>query len=537
MRLVICIGALLSCAGEYVTADTGRGPGATPGTTNPTIVGEPKDFITSPQVRRLSRAEYRHTIEDLFGQAPNALAVPLELSLSGHSTIAAIQQVGFADSQAFLEAAETVSESVSAGLDTQLGTCAAADCTRTWVTSFLTKAFREAPAADVVSRYQALLTQTDAGPRSDRMKTFVVATLTSPHFVYRKEIGTEVAGSDLRQLSNSELASRLSYLIWQSAPDNSLLNANLSEPAERLSQLTRLLVDPKGKRGFRAFVRDWLALNENKIPTKTGATLAGTSANLADDAEASVSLLIDDVVAKPSGTFSSLLSTDQVFVNRSLAPLMGLSSTSATFERQRVTGTSRVGVLSQPLVLSAHSKESGVSPFIMGKFLLENVLCEEVGNPPAVFPNVPDDPMSTKTLREDLESRTSSDACIVCHRRIGPVGFSYLPFDPIGRFNPKDGAGRPFDTTGTLTLQKSQAVLQFSNSAELGKALSQAKDLQTCVARRVFRFAHGRYESPQEETHLIGLETAAVDTNAQAEKLLREVVSHDSFARVPVKKE
>jgi hypothetical protein len=186
-------------------------------------------------------------------------------------------------------------------------------------------------------------------------------------------------------------------------------------------------------------------------------------------------------------------------------------------------------------VVGAHSKESGVSPFIMGKFILENVTCEEVGNPPATFPTVEEMPGSNKTLRQELELRTQGPACISCHARIGPVGFAFLPFDPIGRYKPNDGAGRPFDTSGTFTFERSKASIQFANSVELGKKFAESTDLKKCIARRVFRFAHGRYEGPADEDRVVALESVSVNGNAVAEQLLRDVVSEEAFVRIPVK--
>jgi Protein of unknown function (DUF1585)/Protein of unknown function (DUF1588) len=134
-----------------------------------------------------------------------------------------------------------------------------------------------------------------------------------------------------------------------------------------------------------------------------------------------------------------------------------------------------------------------------------------------------------------LEERTSSAACTSCHSRIGPVGFAFLPFDPIGRHTPADGAGRPFDTSGSFTFERSRAAVQFADSAGLSRALAQAPDLQKCVARRMFRLAHGRFESPRDEAKVLELEDTAVSTKTLAERLLREVVTAEAFEQVPVK--
>lgn len=538
MNLRSTIGLVLLTACSGVIEPAGPSP-ATPQGPDPGLPSLAA-FTTSPQLRRLSRAEYQYSVEELFKQAFSGLKVPLEQSVSGHGAIAGAQKVGYADTTAFLDAAEQVAERVAPALEAQLGACTAGPCLRDWAQTFLAEAFRGPVDDEVLTRYANLLALPAAGDtRLERLKTFVLAALDSPHFLYRKELGTLAQGGAVRSLSGPELASRLSYLVWQSPPDAELRSAaaagTLADPAVREAQLTRLLADPRANRGLRAFVRDWMALQENKVQSKTAATLLGTSDTFPLDAEASVELLIDDVVVRAGGTFAELLSTDRAYVNASLAPVLGLTSASASFERVQLTDGKRLGLLGQPLVLAAHSKESGVSPFILGKFILENVTCEEVGNPPAVFPSVDEVPGSAKTLRQDLEERTAGPACIGCHKRIGPVGFAFLPYDPIGRHRPADGAARPFDTKGTLTFERSKAQISFADAPELAANLSKAEDLHKCVARRMFRFAHGRFEGPSEEPKLLELEATAVDTKTLAARLLREVVAADAFSRVPVK--
>ncbi len=492
------------------------------------------DFTTGPQLRRLSRNEYQYTVTDLFGQSFTNLEIPRELVVAGHSTIAGAQLVGYSDTNAFLEASERIAEQVAPALAAELGRCTTAACSAAWVRAFVSRAFRFEVDGTILERYQSILAAPEAGSSPvEHVGTLVMSVLNSPNFLYRKEIGA-ASSSAVRTLTNAEIASRLSCLLWQSVPDAELTSANLSDAATRNVQVSRMLGNAKANRGIRAFVRDWAALNDNKIASKTTATLAGLSATVAADAETSFDLLVDDVTGKPGGTFTGLLSATQSFVNAALAPIFGLTSTQPGFQRVQLDSEKRVGLLSHPLSLSAHTKESGVSPFPLGAFVLENIACESVGKPPAVFREVEESANSGTTLRQDLEARTSSASCIGCHRRIGPTGFSFLNFDPVGRYSAADGKGRPYDASGSFVFERSKTTAQFSNAAGLSVELAKAVDVKHCVARRLFRFAHGRYEGPDDASVIAQLKESAVVSDTSAERLIRCLVSSDTFTQVRI---
>ncbi|MDX2011576.1 MAG: DUF1592 domain-containing protein [Myxococcaceae bacterium] len=529
------LGAVLLAAGCSGLIDGGqRQPSDEPG--GPLVSAS--DAITSPQVRRLTRAEYQATVEDLFPQAPR-VEVPRELAIDGHGTIARAQLVGYADTSAFLDAAEAIAEAVAPSLDTQLAACSAAACRTTWMAAFLERCFRGVPDDAQVQRYVALLESTEGGPTQvERLQVVVVAALSSPDFLYRKELGLEATGR-VRTLTPDELAARLSYLVWLAGPDAELTrvarSGDLANPDVRKAQLARLLADPKARRSARAFVRDWLALGPSRIPSKSADTLSGLPDTVAADAERALDLLIDDVAAPATGTFAGLLRADYAFVNASLAPLFGATPPSGTGFSRVTLDSKRRGVLFQPVVFAAHTKEAGVSPFPMGKFLLENVTCESVGNPPASFPTVEEPAGTGRTLRQELEARTSGSGCVECHQRIGPPGFAFLPFDPLGRYRAADGANRPFDTSGSFTFEKSKAAITFADAASLSQALSTSEDLMHCLSRRSFRFAFGRFEAPDEAEVLARLDESAVAQRTSVKALFEQLVTADTFTSVRVR--
>jgi hypothetical protein len=262
--------------------------------------------------------------------------------------------------------------------------------------------------------------------------------------------------------------------------------------------------------------------------------LSGLPDSVPADAERALDLLIDDVAAPATGSIAGLLRANHAFVNASLAPLFGASPPSGTSFTRVTLDARRRGVLFQPLVFASHTKEAGVSPFPLGKFLLENVTCETVGQPPASFPTVEEPAGSGRTLRQELEARTSGPGCVECHQRIGPAGFAFLPFDPLGRYRAADGANRPFDTRGAFTFEKSQATIAFADAAELSTTLSTSADLMHCISRRAFRFTFGRFESAEEAELLARLDADAVAQRTNVAALLEALVTSEAFTTVRV---
>jgi hypothetical protein len=541
-----------ACTGDI--ADDPRGGGVTPpltggkdggntggtGGVTPPATGEPRAFDTSPGLRRLTRTEYAHTVFDLLGVTIDPAQTPHEQVVDSHGQIAGAQKTGYEDNELFVQLALQAADSAAPKLAPQV-TCADAACFKTWATNFLLRAFRTPPSATVVTRYAAMLTASEAGETpTERLATFLAAVLSSPQFLYKKELGT--AGSDpkLRKLDSYEIASRLSYLVWQSMPDAELADAaakgTLLQPAQRLAQLDRMLKDGRARQGLRAFVADWLALFENNLPKKTAEVLKDTGADLPRVAQRSFELLVDDVLAGPErGRFPDLLTVEHAFATPALAKILGATGGSADFAKVTLKPEERRGVLMQPLVIGAHSKESGASPFPIGKFIFENLLCEQIPPPPAMFPQVEDTTTANQTLRQRLEAMTSVEPCLSCHVRIGPPGFAFLPFDPVGRFKNLDAKGQPYDTTGALVVSGAAKPIPFSSASDLAVKLAAEPAVARCLARRLFRWTYGRYETKEDALALNQLETVAEAQRAGVAALLKQIVGDTSFGLVRVR--
>ena len=498
-------------------------------------------MTASSELRRLTRAEYTNTVYDLLGVDLSADDRPKELVIQGHSEIAAGQKIGYEDSSQYLNLGDKVASSAAAKIDADMK-CADAACYKIWATGFLLRAFREPSSSALLDRYTAILSSTAAGATHvERVTAFLNAVLVSPHFLYRKELGTTAVLGDAtaKNMNAYHVASRLSYLAWQSMPDATLFAAaekkTLLDPAVRKTELERMLKDKRAQKGLRAFVADWMGLFDNNLGKKATTVLTGTPSDLPQQAARAFDMLVDEVLTTGANPrFSDLLKTDQVFANAALARVLGVTATGTDLQRVQLPSKDRLGILTNPLVIAAHTKESGTSPFPIGKFVYENLLCEQIPSPPASVPKVEDEAALATTLRQKLESITKDQPCASCHERIGPPGFAFLPFDPVGRFKNSDAKGRPYDTAGSLLFEGS-APMPFSSAADLSTKLAARPEIQKCISRRMFRWAYGRFEADIDEAGLKTIENTAVTSGTGVAETLQQIVSAPIFGQVRVR--
>ncbi len=444
------------------------------------------------------------------------------------------QAIGYDEVERFYElGAELAGEAVATlACDPQDGSCA-----RDWAADFLRLALRGADA-ELAAPYLALLDDASAGatPR-ERLMTLISTVLSSPEFLYRREIGEGQVQGSSRRLTPAEVASRLSFLIWQSGPDAMLLDAAesgaLADPEQRVMQLERMLADPRARRGLQGFVFDWMGLTQGGIASKDPEILEGTPATLAALAEESLRATVDEVLFTQEAGLAALLGTERYVVEREVAAIVGVeaSELGEELEERALDSTQRRGILMHPTVLSAHTKESGASPFSLGKFINEHLLCTVITSPPTI-PEVDESEIEGETFRERLEFRTSGAACQSCHALIGPPGFAFLNFDPIGRYRATDSQERAFDTAGSLLIDAE--LTAFDNASDMAGLLAEHPKPMQCVARRMFRWAFGYFEGEDDRALVDALEGAAVGSRGQIRELLDAVVRSEDFVRVRV---
>ncbi|MEM9864789.1 MAG: DUF1592 domain-containing protein [Myxococcota bacterium] len=524
---LVVVPLLAACTGEISDAP------APPPLMDAPIEGEGPDGLPelrhSPGVRLLSADEYRSVVLDLFDVVVND-APGLQV-VAGHGAITLAQAVGYDDVEAYYELGLGVAEQVVDGLDLECG-APETQCAEQWVAPVLRRALHREDAD--VERYLSILAEPAAGDDvSSRLTTLIAALLSSPDFLYRRELGRGRVARGVRELADVEIAQRMSFLLWQTAPDEALLAAaaagELRSASGRRVHFMRMFADPRTRRGLRTFVADWMALNEGGIDSKDPEVLEGVAANLSSAAATSFDATVDRVLLDAERSFPALLGTDVFVGSQEVGDVIGTRSGAG--EHIDLNVAERRGILTHPHVIAAHTKESGASPFPIGKFVNEQFLCELI-DPPPMIPEVDEEELEGETFRERMESRTASPACQGCHERIGPPGFAFLNFDPIGRYRAADSSGIPFDASGSLRIGND--LLPFANAGELAAVLADHPVVARCTARRLFRWTFGHFEHEDDGGFVSELEDVSVGQAGAVQALLEALVTSETFSQVRI---
>jgi hypothetical protein len=275
--------------------------------------------------------------------------------------------------------------------------------------------------------------------------------LIAPSFLYRIEVPG--AGAEQRPVSPFELASRLSYFLWSSQPDQELRQlagtGELIETNTLIAQTRRMLGDAKTRRLAVEFACQWLSIRDFEHLDEKSERHFPTFADLRSDMyEESVRFFTD--LFQNNGSVLDILDADYTFLNEDLAKHYGIPGIVGA-DWRRINGVkqySRGGILAQATTLARQSGASRTSPILRGNWVSEVLLGERLPKPPKGVPPLPDDEADTDglTVRELVEKHVSHEKCAVCHRRIDPYGFALECFDAIGQHRDEDLGKRPIDT-------------------------------------------------------------------------------------------
>lgn len=359
------------------------------------------------------------------------------------------------------------------------------------------RAFRRPLKADELKDLLRFFdTQRKAGHDFERSIELSVHTiLVSPKFLLRLDnVDLPHGKDDIAPLGDYALASRLSYFLTASTPDDTLLelaaNGTLHEPPTLAAQVERLLADPRGAAFTEAFFGQWLGLRKVPEVTMDRGTFKTFSTELKDDLRRETSMFVESIVRENRPALE-LLTADYSFLNGRLATFYGISGINrkAPFQRVSLAGTPRQGVLTHGSLLMLTSYPNRTSPTRRGAWILETILGEEPPPPP---PNVPELEKTRVTapnlsLREQLVQHRVNPTCVSCHRTMDSIGFGFENFDGIGQWRNED-KGRPIDASGDLPSGKA-----FKTPHELIAILAQReKDFVRHLSSKLLTFALGR---------------------------------------------
>jgi len=464
-----------------------------------------------PALRRLTHSQYNHTVRDLLGDDTNpAAAFPKEDFVHGFTNQAEGQSISPLLAEAYTRAAERLARNAFRGGDARkLIPCApSAACRPRFIRAFGRRAFRRPMEPAEVTKYERLFQgQPDF---LSGAQAVVEAMLQSPHFLFHLEPGA------------FGLASRLSYFLWDTMPDEELLRAaesgDLASPPGIEKQVRRMLADERAKRALDEFLAQWLRFDRLRSAIRDRRIFPEFTTELTNAMTEETTRLFRHLVWG-NGDFREFFTAGYTFLSPELARVYGLPEPREPWSRvEFAPGSPRAGgVLGHALFLTLTSKPVDTSPTERGIFIREHFLCQQVPPPPpglnASLPPVTDEkPVGTRTR---LSEHLANPACAACHSLVDPIGFGLEKFDAIGRQREKERVViyPTFDEMKTrrktkpteyeLPIEAGGEIRgipssSFSSPRELGAILAAQSACHRCVAKQLFRYAVGRAEGPED---------------------------------------
>jgi hypothetical protein len=461
-------------------------------------------------IQRLNKAEYNNTIRDLTGlELQLANDFPSDDVGNGFDNIGDVLSLPPILLEKYLEAAETIAEAIwsneevrnrvfsikpkSESLEDQVA--AATENVRL----FATKAFRRPLAEEELQKLFQLMRATwqRDGSDSEIMQTVTIAILSSPNFIFRVEddsndrLDQENEDPITRRLNDYELASRLSYFLWSSMPDDRLFDlasrGELQDPATLVSEAKRMLKDPKANALVDNFAGQWLQLRDVERLTPDPGRFPTYTKDLGIAMRRETEEFFRRVV-RHDRSILDFLNANYTYINEPLAKHYGIEGVKGEEFREVSLQGGRRGILTHASILTLTSNPTRTSPVKRGKWILENILDEPPPPPPSDVPELEEGAETLGSLREQMEQHRANPACAVCHRTMDAIGFGLENFDAIGVWRDRDGKEQ-INASGQLPGNK-----QFEGASELMAILAQEKKeaFARCLTEKILTYALGR---------------------------------------------
>lgn len=323
----------------------------------------------------------------------------------------------------------------------------------------------------------------------------VIATLLqSPNFLYRPELGSEQTGT-IVSLNGFEVASRLSYAVWNTIPDETLLqlaaSGELLKPDIQKAQANRLMNDARASEALTFFYKKALHIDSFlTIVAKDKALFPEWTADMNEVLVSEAELFIKDVVDTNSKGLNEILTAPYTFVNQVNAPLYGLSATGTAMTKVQLDTSQRAGFLTQAGFLALNATPKETDPIHRGVFSSVKITCAELIPPPGTLPTLPKE-TNAKTMRERVEAHTGKGTCGgACHgERINPAGYAFENFDAAGRWRTTDN-GQPINAAAEYSFKGS--LMPFDGPVNFAKTLASRMEVHSCFAGKALELLYGR---------------------------------------------
>jgi Protein of unknown function (DUF1592)/Protein of unknown function (DUF1588)/Protein of unknown function (DUF1587)/Protein of unknown function (DUF1595)/Protein of unknown function (DUF1585) len=479
-------------------------------------------------MRRLTITEYAYTVRDLLGEDVTSLVASFPAdgrSTYGFDNIAASLEVQTSQLDVLEQAADTLATRAvmpGSAARQRLAICSDwedAACRRKVLQTFADKAWRRPTTPAEVDQLTAL--GATAGPSGDEQVALALrGILLAPQFLFRVEKLPPAGTAGRYRVSAHELATRLSYFLWSSMPDDALAQSaaagTLASAADVSREVARMLGDPKASGLTENFGAQWLALRGLGGDHAVDAAFTDYTPALAASMAKETLGLFGHVLSNGLPA-AELLTARYSFVDEPLAKFYGVPVAGG---RAELGATERRGVLGQAALLTLTSYPNRTSIVRRGVWVLDNLLCTEPPPPPEDL-KIEEPDTSKGTLRERMASHRSNNSCAACHNLMDPIGLGLENFDAIGRYRETEN-GATIDASGTYSDGRT-----FRKPSELATLIAEDPRFVTCVTDKLLAFGLGRVLSSGDHAA-----AAAVSQALGATASLRDLIVSTAQSQV-----
>ena len=489
------------------------------------------DPVGPAPLRRLTNEEYLNALHDLFPEVAVTIPpLPETAIIAGFDNAAEAQQPSDVAIARYEQIASLYAAALAPGAPARCDDTSA--CVSRFITTMGRRIFRRPLAADELARFQTKFAAWQAAVDYGAAAQLTLsAMLQSPQFLYRPEPATSTNGT-IEPVEPYALATRLSFFLWASTPDDALLDAAesgaLSSEDGVRAQAERMLSDDKARRTFWSFHRQWLGLDRilsDEHTYRTPEVDPKWTAQSPISAEHETELFVEN-----ASTLHDLLTSRSAWVDGETARIYGLPAPQdpAAFSKVLLP-SERAGVLTRVAFLAGTSHRGGTSPPIRGNAVLLRMLCEPpVSPPPNADLSMPTAPPNSgpETTRMLFEQRTAPSQCRSCHVSLNGIGFGFESFDATGAHRTIEST-LPIDDSGVLV--GTDVDGSFDGAVQLSQMLDRSADVKRCATRQWLRYALGRGVDPVEQPLLDAWTSAFIANGGDMRSLLVSIVTSPTF--------
>lgn len=502
------------------------------------------EVSSATQLQRLTHQQYANTLRDLFqglvpdGDLPRAQDFADELKEGTFSNNVLRQLGSDAVTQAREAAVVSVSGAAVKDLPKLMGCEGEGGCVDSFIENFGLRAWRRPLTNDEKGGLKDLYGEARKSfEHKESVQVVLGAMLQSPQFLYRIQEGTGDAEKDLgKRLSDYEVASNLSYTIWNTMPDNELFEAakkgELKTAAQVEQQATRMLESDRGREAILQFQREWLHTDRlaNDLATKDTQIYPNYGASQADAILKGLDKFLEDSFWEGDHSLKRFYTSSKGFVNDASAELFGVEKPgSSDLVSVDLDSSQRQGFLTQPGFLAGRANRQNHSAILRGAFIMEQLLCAPSPPPPDdVIPEIkPVEDRESMTYRQVVQATVEVGTCKGCHEVIDGYGFLFENYDATGAYVTKerdldiDASGQ---VSGTYDLDG-----QYQNGIEFAQKLAESEQAAQCAVQFFYEFAMARKPMAEDGCMIAPLTDNFIKNGTDMQKLLVDIVKTPAF--------